>query len=113
MVFTPHLLPVRRGIQASAYCQLKPGIADPVAAVKQAMEAFASGKTFVRLVTPEEVRLSAVVGTNRVVIAATVDVKRGVVLAFAAADNLVKGAAGQAVQNMESAGLLALAGHMS
>jgi len=119
VVFTPHLLPVRRGIQASAYCQLKPGITDPIAAVKQAMEAFANGKTFVRLVTPEEVRLSAVVGTNRVVIAASVDVKRGVVLAFAAADNLVKGAAGQAVQNAnqmfgyeESAGLLTLAGHM-
>jgi N-acetyl-gamma-glutamyl-phosphate reductase len=50
---------------------------------------------------------------------ASVDVKRGVLVSIAAADNLVKGAAGQAVQNAnlmfglpETTGLLALAGHL-
>jgi N-acetyl-gamma-glutamyl-phosphate reductase len=38
VTFTPHLLPVRRGILASAYCRLRPGAggADPVLAVKHA-----------------------------------------------------------------------------
>jgi N-acetyl-gamma-glutamyl-phosphate reductase len=50
---------------------------------------------------------------------ASADAKRGVVVSIAAIDNLVKGAAGQAVQNAnmmfglpETTGLLALAGHM-
>ena len=48
---------------------------------------------------PDAVRLQAVVGTNRVVIGASADAERGVAVGFAAIDNLVKGAAGQAVQN--------------
>jgi N-acetyl-gamma-glutamylphosphate reductase len=63
------------------------------------------------------VRLHAVVGTNRVLLGADADPERGVAIAFTAIDNLVKGAAGQAVQNAnlmlgidETAGLLGLAG---
>jgi N-acetyl-gamma-glutamyl-phosphate reductase len=119
VVFTPHLLPVRRGILASAYGRLNPGITDPIAVLKQTLEEFAKDKPFVRIVAPEEVRLQAVVGTNRVVMGATIDPVRNVVIALAAVDNLVKGAAGQAVQNAnlmfklnESTGLLGLAGHM-
>ncbi len=121
VTFTPHLLPVRRGILASAYCQLRPGAggADPAQAAKCAMASFADGKPFIQIVTPDEVRLRAVVGTNRVLMGASVEAKRGVVVSIAAIDNLVKGAAGQAVQNAnmmfglpETTGLLALAGHM-
>jgi N-acetyl-gamma-glutamyl-phosphate reductase len=121
VTFTPHLLPVRRGILTAAYCRLRPGAsgADPAQAVKQALASFAEGKPFIHLVSPEEVRLRAVVGTNRVLMGATADAKRGVVVSIAAIDNLVKGAAGQAVQNAnmmfglpETTGLLALAGHM-
>ena len=57
------------------------------------------------------------VGTNRVLLGADADPERGVAVAFAAIDNLVKGAAGQAVQNAnlmlgldETTGLLSLAG---
>jgi N-acetyl-gamma-glutamyl-phosphate reductase len=71
------------------------------------------------VVAAEEVRLQAAVGTNRVVLGASADAKLGSVVAFAAIDNLVKGAAGQAVQNAnlmfgfsETAGLLRLAGAM-
>ncbi len=121
VTFTPHLLPVRRGILAAAYCRLKPGAggADPAVAVKRALSDFAEGKPFIKIVAPEEVRLQAVVGTNRVVLGAAADAKRGVAVSFAAIDNLVKGAAGQAVQNAnlmfglpETTGLLALAGHL-
>jgi N-acetyl-gamma-glutamyl-phosphate reductase len=121
VTFTPHLLPVRRGILAAAYCRLRAGAGgdDPAAAVKQALADFAQGKPFVHIVSPDEVRLRAVVGTNRVLMGASADAKRGVVVSIAAIDNLVKGAAGQAVQNAnmmfglpETTGLLALAGHM-
>jgi N-acetyl-gamma-glutamyl-phosphate reductase len=121
VTFTPHLLPVRRGILVSAYCRLRSGAggADPGQAVTHAMASFAEGKPFIRIVTPDEVRLRAVVGTNRVLMGASVEAKRGVVVSIAAIDNLVKGAAGQAVQNAnmmfglpETTGLLALAGHL-
>ena len=121
VTFTPHLLPVRRGILAAAYCRLRPGAGgdDPAQTVKQALVDFARDKPFVHIVTPDEVRLRAVVGTNRVLMGASADAKRGVVVSIAAIDNLVKGAAGQAVQNAnlmfglpETTGLLALAGHM-
>jgi N-acetyl-gamma-glutamyl-phosphate reductase len=121
VTFTPHLLPVRRGILASAYCRLRSGAggADPAQAVKRAIASFAEGKPFIQVVSPDEVRLRAVVGTNRVLMGASADATRGVVVSIAAIDNLVKGAAGQAVQNAnmmfglpETTGLLALAGHM-
>jgi N-acetyl-gamma-glutamyl-phosphate reductase len=121
VTFTPHLLPVRRGILAAAYCRLRVGAggSDPAQAVKQSLVDFAVGKPFVHIVTPDEVRLRAVVGTNRVLMGVAADAERGVVVSIAAIDNLVKGAAGQAVQNAnmmfglpETTGLLALAGHM-
>jgi len=119
VTFAPHLLPVRRGILAAAYCRLRPGLADAADKVKEALAEFAAGKPFVRIVAAEEVRLQAVVGTNRVLMGAVVEPARSVVVSMAAIDNLVKGAAGQAVQNAnlmfglpESAGLLFLAGHM-
>ncbi len=119
VTFTPHLLPVRRGILAAAYCRLRPGIALAVTAVERALADFGQDKPFVRIVSPEEVRLQAAVGTNRVVLGAAVEPERGVVVSVAAVDNLLKGAAGQAVQNAnlmfglpETTGLLALAGHL-
>jgi N-acetyl-gamma-glutamyl-phosphate reductase len=118
VTFTAHLLPVRRGIVATAYARLTDSSPDPNAAVTEALQAFASDKPFVRVVAPEEVTLRSVVGTNRVAIGARADVERGVVVSIAALDNLVKGAAGQAVQNAnlmfgfpEIEGLADVAGH--
>jgi N-acetyl-gamma-glutamyl-phosphate reductase len=97
VTFTPHLLPTRRGILATAYGRLMPGqtAADAVAAVA----AFVKGRPFLRAAKPDAVRLQAVNGTNRVLLGADADAERGVALGFGAIDNLVKGAAGQAVQN--------------
>ena len=58
-----------------------------------------AGKPFLRAAKPDAVRLHPVVSTNRVLLGADADPERGVAIAFAALDNLVKGAAGQAVQN--------------
>ena len=119
VVFTPHLLPVRRGILATAYGRLRADFAGDVAAtVAQAFTGFTAGHPFLRVVAPEAVSLHACVGTNRVVLGARADVSRGIVVSFAALDNLVKGAAGQALQNAnlmfglpESEGLVDLGGH--
>src|ERR1039457_4263151 len=63
VTFTPHLLPIRRGILAAAYCRLRAGAggSDPTQAVRQAIASFAEGKPFIHVVTPDEVRLRAVV----------------------------------------------------
>jgi N-acetyl-gamma-glutamyl-phosphate reductase len=121
VTFTAHLLPVRRGILATAYARLRSGVAggDLAAAVAGALAGFAEGKPFVRVAGPEEVTLKSTVGTNRVVLGAKADAGLGVVVAFAAIDNLVKGAAGQALQNAnlmfglpETTALAELGGHL-
>jgi N-acetyl-gamma-glutamyl-phosphate reductase len=63
------------------------------------MQAFAADRPFLRVTKPDAVRLHPVVGTNRVLLGADADPERGIALGFAAIDNLVKGAAGQAIQN--------------
>jgi N-acetyl-gamma-glutamyl-phosphate reductase len=101
VTFVPHLLPVRRGILATAYGRLRAqaGGGDLEAAVSAALASFSETRPFVRVVAPEEVTLHAAVGTNRVVLGARADQSRGVIVALASIDNLIKGAAGQAVQN--------------
>ncbi len=114
LTFTAHLLPLKRGILATCYARLRKG-QDP-AAVGAAFTHKYAGSTFVRLLgSPDEVSLRAVAGTNRCDLA--VACADGVVVVVAAIDNLVKGAAGQAVQNLnlamgwpESAGLDTLRG---
>jgi N-acetyl-gamma-glutamyl-phosphate reductase len=121
VTFTAHLLPVRRGILATAYGRLRGGVSngDLSAALAGALAGYAEGKPFVRVAGPEEVTLKSTVGTNRVVLGAKADAGRGVVVAFASLDNLVKGAAGQALQNAnlmfglpETTALSELGGHL-
>jgi N-acetyl-gamma-glutamyl-phosphate reductase len=97
VTFTAHLLPTRRGILATAYARLQPGKGPAEAAA--AVRSFVEGRPFVRAVKPDAVRLSAVNGTNRVLLGADADPERDIAVGFGAIDNLVKGAAGQAVQN--------------
>ena len=115
VTFTPHLLPTRRGILATIYGRLRPGRTGADAAA--AVAAFVAGKPFLRAARPDAVHLHPVIGTNRVLLGADADPERGVAVCVAAIDNLVKGAAGQAVQNAnlmlglaETTGLDALPG---
>ncbi len=97
VVFTAHLIPVRRGILATAHARLAPGI--EAAAVAETFEAVYGDEPFVQLApSPDEVTLHAVVGTNRCLIGWAVNDRD--VIVMSAIDNLVKGAAGQAVQNL-------------
>jgi N-acetyl-gamma-glutamyl-phosphate reductase len=97
--FVPHLVPMDRGILANAYAQLRPGVKP--AAVRAAFEADYGRERFVRLL-PEGKwpQTKSVTGTNFCDINFKVDERTGRVIVLAALDNLVKGAAGQAVQNM-------------
>jgi N-acetyl-gamma-glutamyl-phosphate reductase len=98
LTFTAHLLPVPRGILATCYARLKDTVSPE--SVEPAFAAFCRNERFLRHATPEAVTLKAAVGTNLCVMGASVDPETRMVRAFAAIDNLIKGAAGQAVQNM-------------
>jgi N-acetyl-gamma-glutamyl-phosphate reductase len=99
--FTPHLVPLRRGILASCALRLAGGssAADLGAAYREAY----GSEPFVRLVPAERVAVKDVVRTNRVHLGVAVDARAGTAVAVAAIDNLVKGAAGQAVQALDAA----------
>ena len=99
--FTPHLMPMNRGILATIYVRLKPGVAagDLRAALARAYD----GEAFVRL-TPRG-RAPAtrhVRGSNLCLIGVFADRVPGRAILVSALDNLVKGAAGQALQNMNA-----------
>jgi N-acetyl-gamma-glutamyl-phosphate reductase len=95
LVFTPHLLPVARGILST----ITVPITRPLADVLSPWEAYAS-EAFIE-VTPETPALRDVVHRNVVRISATMldGTRTPTLLVTSAIDNLLKGAAGQAVQN--------------
>ena len=96
ITFTPHLLPIDQGLLASCYVSTDGLSADDVWGL---FEHAYAGEPFVSLVgSPPGVR--DVRETNRCAIHATVEPATGRVLVFAAIDNLWKGAAGQAVQDL-------------
>ncbi|MFQ5555240.1 MAG: N-acetyl-gamma-glutamyl-phosphate reductase [Acidimicrobiia bacterium] len=92
VTFTPHLVPMQRGLLST--CHAKSTGAGDAAAVLQAAYA---GSPFVRVV-PEPPHTSWVVGSNRCFLSAHADDRTGSVIVVSAIDNLLKGAAGQAVQ---------------
>jgi N-acetyl-gamma-glutamyl-phosphate reductase len=98
LVFVPHLLPVQRGILETIHVPLAESLADPVSLW---LEDY-SDEPFVEILTDRMPSLRDVVGTNRVSIGVTAvaGVSSPLLQVIAAEDNLVKGAAGQAVQNM-------------
>jgi|SRR5579872_4806167 len=97
--FTAQLLPIHRGILETIYFRAK-GIADAGSLLEIYSRRYA-GEQFVRLYKPGEAPdLAAVQRTNFCDIGLTYDAATGRAVVISAIDNLVKGAAGQAVQNM-------------
>ncbi len=97
--FTPHLLPVKRGILSTIYANLKTDIALPE--LYALYSSFYKQEKFVRICPPGSFpNISAVCGSNFCDIGLTIDLRTKRVIIVSAIDNLVKGAAGQAVQNM-------------
>lgn len=97
--FTPHLVPMNRGILVTEYATLKDGVTEEM--IRDAYNTYYGTEKFVRVlqkgVCPET---KWVEGSNYVDVNFVVDERTGRVVMMGALDNLVKGAAGQAVQNM-------------
>ncbi|MEE1085585.1 MAG: N-acetyl-gamma-glutamyl-phosphate reductase [Schaedlerella sp.] len=97
--FTPHLVPMNRGILATEYAKLTRKVT--YEEVKAIYDKYYAGEKFVRVldkdVFPET---KWVEGSNYVDINFKIDERTGRIIMIGAIDNLVKGAAGQAVQNM-------------
>jgi N-acetyl-gamma-glutamyl-phosphate reductase len=98
LVFTPHLLPIRRGILETIYVPLDEEIEQPL---RLWLDDYAS-EPYVRVLTDRLPGVADAVGTNQVVVGVVPvqDVSRPMLIVGAAVDNLLKGAAGQAVQNL-------------
>jgi N-acetyl-gamma-glutamyl-phosphate reductase len=92
VLFTPHLAPMNRGILATCYARVV-GSPDPLAVLAEAY----ADSPFV-LVSERSPSTKFVLGSNMAHLTARVDRRTGWVIAIAAIDNLVKGAAGQAIQ---------------
>lgn len=99
ITFVPHLLPVNRGILSTIYARMKPGVT--LEQVRAAYEQAYAGEYFVR-VMPEgaAVNISHVRCSNFCDIQLYADAHTGLLIVTSVIDNMVKGAAGQAVQNM-------------
>lgn len=96
LTFTPHLVPLKRGLLSTCYLRPRPGAT--AARVHTCLADVYASSAFVDVVSPGEVTMKSVAGTNRARVGATAD--DDVVIAIGVIDNLVKGAAGQALQNL-------------
>ena len=92
VLFTPHLAPMNRGILATCYAQAK-GPCNPLEALREAY----TDEPFVH-VTEQPPATKWTLGSNVAQVTARYDARTGRMLAIAAIDNLVKGAAGQMIQ---------------
>ncbi len=102
--FTPHLVPMNRGILVTEYARLKKkadGSLPSYEEIRAVYDKYYAGEKFVRVldqgVCPET---KWVEGSNYVDVNFVIDERTGRIIMMGALDNLVKGAAGQAVQNM-------------
>jgi N-acetyl-gamma-glutamyl-phosphate reductase len=108
--FTPHLMPMSRGILSSIYVRLRNGA--KVEDLRQTLESRYKGEPFVRLLPAgQSPQTRHVRGSNHCLIGIFADRVPGRAILISVLDNLVKGASGQAVQNMNlMAGLPETAG---
>ncbi len=99
LVFSPHLLPVSRGILSTMYVTLPEGVDE--AMVRAAYADTYTGEPFVHLLPAGQVAtLHHTVGTNRCAIGLTFVPGTATLIVTSTLDNLIKGASGQAVQNL-------------
>lgn len=97
--FTPILAPMPRGILAVSHVQLAKAVSNQE--LQDQFVAFYEGNSFIKLLEDEEQpQTKAVTGTNNAHFQVSVDQRTNQVVITAAIDNLIKGAAGQAIQNL-------------
>ena len=96
LMFTPHLIPINRGILSTAYAKLKSGV-EP-SALENIYQNFYKDEPFIRVLPQAEaVNPRNMRGANFCDLSCTYDGRTGYIVSSGAIDNLVKGAAGQAI----------------
>ncbi|MFO7752761.1 MAG: N-acetyl-gamma-glutamyl-phosphate reductase [Desulfobacteraceae bacterium] len=114
VTFVPHLLPLTTGMLTTAYIRVRDGIKET--GIREILENFYRGKPFIRILPegrfPDTLHVK---GSNFCDIGFHLEKKSGMLIMASAIDNLIKGASGQAIQNMnlmhgvdEQAGLSSL-----
>ena len=103
ITFLPHLIPMTRGILDSCYVTLKDGAIasgpDGVEEIRALYKSFYREEPFVHVVDSSPMTKHTL-GNNNCIIYPTVDLRTNRLIVISCLDNLVKGAAGQAIQNM-------------
>lgn len=99
LIFTPHLIPMNRGILSTAYAKVKPGVSQTT--VMDAVRKTYGTEYFIRLhSTPDTVNPNNLRGSNFCDLGYQLEPSTRCLITTGAIDNLVKGAAGQAIQCM-------------
>jgi N-acetyl-gamma-glutamyl-phosphate reductase len=98
LTFVPHLTPLTRGMETTIYAV--PGQGVGIRDIEECLRNFYRGRPFVRICGQTPPDTLNVKGTNCCDIGMVLDARSGQLVLMSAIDNLVKGAAGQAVQNM-------------
>ncbi|MBP2073186.1 N-acetyl-gamma-glutamyl-phosphate reductase [Thermoanaerobacterium butyriciformans] len=99
VIFTPHLTPMTRGILSTMYCKLKKDIS--IESLHEIYSEFYKDEYFVKVLDIGEYpSTKSVYGSNFCHIGLEIDKRTGTLIVMSSIDNLVKGASGQAVQNM-------------
>ena len=99
VLFVPHLVPAVRGVLTTSYATLTEGATTET--LTEAITVAYAGRPFVRVLAPGAMADSKRVrGTNVIELQAVADTRTGTAVVVGAVDNLVKGAAGQAIQNL-------------
>ncbi|WP_196594444.1 N-acetyl-gamma-glutamyl-phosphate reductase [Pectinatus sottacetonis] len=102
LTFTPHLVPMSRGILSTCYAKLLPHVSDEN--INNAFKKMYDREFFIRLLgTTAYPTTKNVRGSNFCELGWCIDRRTGIIIILSAIDNLVKGAAGQAVQNFNIA----------
>lgn len=102
VLFVPHLVPAVRGVLTTSYATLTEGATTET--LTEALTVAYAGRPFVRVIAPGAMADSKRVrGTNVIELQAVADIRTGTAIVIGAVDNLVKGAAGQAIQNLNLA----------
>lgn len=98
LIFTPHLLPIKRGILATIYTDLKCDLNEKE--ITELYQEYYENDQFVQILEGRLPELKYVVGSNYSQIGLKFDPRTGKLIIISVLDNLIKGAAGQGIQNM-------------
>lgn len=97
--FTPHLIPMPRGMMVTTYCHLNNNFS--IGQIEKIFQEYYFGKPFVRIMSNQtRASVKSVIGSNYCDIYLYLDLRTNYLTVISCIDNLIKGASGQAIQNM-------------